>query len=220
MGILDRSIIDNGPLPSTIGQTIETAVTVATGSVGLHMRLSDADGVTVYIPPLGYTNANITTVPAANTLLTVPLWSGGGGQISEIGFSVAVVGAAGSLSRCGLYDSDPVTLRPRTLLADSGQIDTNASTGFKNVTGLTVGLQPHKLYYPVFQTNGNPPTISGFASGVSLFGMTVPLSDLRGWSVAQAFGALPATFPGGAALYGGATAVPLVVVRFSSYNRV
>lgn len=220
MGVLDRTNIDNGPLPNTVGQIIETAVNISTGSVGLHMRLSDADGVAAYYPPLGYSNANITTVPATNTLLAVPFWSGGGGVISEIGFSVAVVGAAGSLSRVGIYDSNLSTLRPSNMLVDSGQIDTNASTGFKSAASLSVPMSPHRLYYLVFQTNGNPPTISGIANGIPVFGMNVPLADFRGWSVAQAFGALPAAWPGGSALFGGGTSAPLVVARFSSYNRV
>lgn len=218
MGLLDN--IPRTSTPATVENMMDLLATLFLGSAGLFTRLSAEDGVTAYYPSLGYSNANITTVPAASTLLALPFWSGAGGVVSEIGFSVAVVGAAGSFSRVGIYDSEPGIPKPRTLIVDGGQIDTNASTGSKLTTGLAVKLDAHKLYHLVFQTNAFPPTVSGVASSIPIYGMTLPLSDYRGWSVAQAFGALPPTWPAGSVLFGGGNSSPIVIVRFSSYNRI
>lgn len=218
MGVLDRAQIDNGPLPATTGQLIDLIVRIVSGTMPPFTKLSAEDGVTAYYPQTNYANANITTVPAANTLLAMPFWSGGGGIVSDMAFSVAVVGASGSLSRVGIYDSDPVTFKPRTMLVDGGQIDTNASTGVKITTGLSVIMQPRQLYYLIFQCNAQPPTTSGQA-GAGMFGLSASFSDQRGWSVAQSFGALPASWPGGSALFAGANSAPLVAVKFSSYTR-
>ena len=219
MGILDNP---RSSTPATVENVLELAARLF-GQLPLNWKVGSDDGITAYYPPTGFSVAGATVVATADTLLSIPFWSGSGGIVSELGFNVNTVGAGGSLARAALYASDPnAPFKPTTLLADTGSIDTNASTGLKVATGLAVVLQPHTLYHLAFNSNATPATftaINPIAGG--LFGLAATIAFQYGWKVSQAFGAMPQPFPtAGLTLQAGANTIPLLLLRFSAVPRL
>lgn len=145
--------------------------------------------------------ASITTAgPAINSLRCSYIYIAQTVLVQALLCEVTVVGAAGSAVRMGIYNNDPVTLLPTTLVADSGQIATDVGVGVKS--GLLNGpvtLVGGSLYWLSMLIGTSAPTIRLFGTpntptllGVSTTNMS---SKNIGYIQAQAFGPLPNPFP-------------------------
>lgn len=169
-------------------------------------------------------------IPAAaafgvDVLAAIPFIEVEGGILDRIGFQVTVVGALGSVARCGIYMA---TSRrnpyPGTRIVDSGEFDTTVVGGI-GVKAATVSVQMQRgtLYWFVYHCGVAAPTIAavqpnGLRAPCSIFGSAAgTLTDTRNFlNVATAYAALPATFPAGATPTTGGTVQPAVAARYSS----
>jgi hypothetical protein len=170
-----------------------------------------------YLAGLAASAALGTATPAIGTLIAVPFHSGRGGVIDRLAFTVTGVGGAGSVARVGIYlPTSASDLTPAGLVLDGGEFDSN-STGLKAAT-VSQALSPDGLYWFAYLCGVAAPTIRAVPVGDAFpilgvnnaFGTT----PILGWTVAQAYGALPATFPAGAT--GHVTATPAIGVRYSA----
>lgn len=142
-----------------------------------------------------------------------------GGVLDRMGLYVTV-GAAG-LIRLGVYKAtSPQNLYPGDLIVDAGQVDTTV-LGAKTLT-INTQLAVGATYWAVcLATLGDPG--SGTINCLAVGGCGQVLGHDPGFGVnpythlevAQAFGALPATFPAGGALQWTAP-IPALYMRFSS----
>lgn len=100
------------------------------------------------------------------------------------------------VSRLGIYDDDG--LYPGSLVLDAGTVDVSGSGWLEIIMDQT--LTPGLYWLVVHPSGGHQ--IDSFAEdvGPSVLGFDPRNSVKHRWQVAQAYGALPATFPGGAAL--------------------
>lgn len=142
----------------------------------------------------GPTSTSTATL-AANTLYCAPFFNLQKQTFTKLGVEIAT--AAGTNGRLGIYNwANGV---PTSLVLDAGAVS-DASTGYKEITGLTITLNPGvygMAFLPdaavtVRVTGGNGVQwIAQLALGAS--GSNVA-SELN-LSVAQAYGALPTNFP-------------------------
>lgn len=151
--------------------------------------------------------ATATQTVVAATMYALPLIVAKTLTIDSVAIQVVASGA-GSAAEVGIY-YDNGNMYPGALLQDFGSQATTG-TGVKTYsTGLPLTVQPG-LYWLAFVCSATAPTISGYPVGVllPLLGTTSVLTAAQGvgWSVAQAYGALPSTFTAGGAVI---TAAPL-----------
>jgi hypothetical protein len=168
----------------------------------------------------GSYNVSSTGVSSSgtNTLQAIPFFSGEGGKVDRIAFEVTTGGAAGSVARCGIYESTSDTnLYPSKLLADSGEFDTT-TTGVKSAT-IDVQLLANRVYWLVLHPgvaahvgrNVGAATIGGTPLGMpETMGNNAGRTSI---TVNRSYAALPATFPGSAAT---ATGCNIVWFRYAS----
>jgi hypothetical protein len=163
------------------------------------------------------------TVPGASaqaidTLIACPFPVGLGCRLDRIGFNVTAL-AAGSSGRVGLYRAISArNVYPGALVVDSGAILTT-SNGWKEAN-VDTPLRPG-LYWSVYLAAVLAPSVStiniaGAAPRNPILGWTAanPPAGYGSLRVAFAFAALPAAFPGGAALNAGPST--LITGRFSA----
>ena len=161
---------------------------------------------------------------SAATLYAIPFWASRGGTADQITAIVTNAGIGGDTCRFGIYNNTSASvLYPSTIVVDSGVVATN-STGAKAV-GISQALTAGNLYWLVLTYNQAGAQFGGFAVGGGAYsafpalGWTAanPPVAQYGWSIAQAYGALPATFPGNV---GTATPMtdnlPALFLRFSA----
>lgn len=158
----------------------------------------------------------VTAVVAAqpiDTLIAHPFQIGLGAVLDQLNFN-CTVGAAGSSARVGIYRATSRrNIYPGDLVVDGGAISTVAA-GYKSAA-IAATLRPG-LYWAVYLAGVLAPTVTLIPNTAA----NLHASPLLGWSaanppvangslrVALAFAALPAAFPGGAALnIGPSTAV-------------
>lgn len=166
-----------------------------------------------------YSSAATTTAFAIGTLVAVPFVSTRGGTLDRIAFAVTTGGGAGSKARVGIYDSvSDIDPYPNTLVVDGGEYDSTV-VGVKN-TVINVALTPNKLYFLVYLCGTAAPTVRATTTNVMepIYGMDNAFAATVGTviSVAQAYGALPGTFPSGGTINSAAVVVPTVGLRFSA----
>ena len=128
-------------------------------------------------------------------------------------FGIDVNGAAaGAVCRLGLYTS-AANGYPSSLVGDSGQIDISTVT-FKSVT-TSLSLAPG-IYWLAFLGGTAGGNLRALSNSL-MFGHQGSASSqgALGISVAQSYGALPATFPAGASQNASAGNLPLALVRFA-----
>lgn len=139
---------------------------------------------------------------AIDTLIAVPFPIGLGCTLDEIVFNVTA-GAAGSSARVGIYRAtSPTNIYPSSLVIESGAVSTVAG-GWKN-TAIAATLTPG-LYWAVYLAGVLAPTVSSYVVGAGpnanpILGWNNTPAVLNSLRVAFAFAALPAAFPGAAAL--------------------
>lgn len=170
--------------------------------------------------PGGYPVAAMGTgAPPVDVLRAIPMWVATNSVIDQVLFEVTVVGGAGSVSRVGVYQGDPKSLYPTTLLFDSGSQATDAGVSVRALPA-NIAIAQGSLLWLAFLCSVAAPTIRILGAtcqpllGVSAAGLNVYNA---GWTVGVAgFPPLPNPFPNGATLVTIAGAVPLVCVRFAS----
>ncbi len=185
-----HSSLPRGPVLGDVNYYIQRGATLQTYRLFSHLTLTI---------PIG------TQAITADTLVAVPFPVGLSAVLDRIAFNVTVLGAA-SNARVGIYRATSArTIYPAGLVVDGGSIST-ATTGWKEAN-ITTPLQPG-LYWAAYVCSATAPTVNAMAgtptNGVQpILGWTntaLPWNSLR---VAFSFAALPAAFPGGAALNAG-----------------
>lgn len=168
------------------------------------------------------TQNNNSAALAINTLTAIPLYVARQMRIDRLGFVVGVVGGAGSVARIGIYNSDSTTRYPTTRLFDGGEFACDAAAGGK-ITTLDLLLQPD-LYWIVYLSGVAAPSVLRVANDNynPIYGQKITAAGVSkvfqlGFTVAQAYGPLPVSFPAGAALAEG-TGLALGWVRLAGFN--
>ena len=155
--------------------------------------------------------ASTTSSAVAATMYAFPVLITKTTTIDSVAINVTTVGSGSSVNT-GIY-ADNGNLYPGVLVQDFGNIATAVGTGVKSFsTGLPLTLLPG-LYWLVYLASATAPVVSGYVIGqlYPILGTTSVLTVAHGvgWSVAQAAGALPASFTAGGAVI---IAVPLPAV--------
>lgn len=164
--------------------------------------------------PAGSTNGGTFTL-TANTLYAIPFVPLAKVTFTKLSVNVTT-GVAATNGRIGVYANTAGTLAPGALIAgsDSGSFST-ATTGLKEITGLSIALNPGFYWFAVMSSGA--PTLTG-CNGSVLAPLIYGMSSLSisanefGYAASQSFGAMPATFPAGA-LTLGPNALPLIGAR-------
>lgn len=84
----------------------------------------------------------------SGSALLCPVWVPVAMTIDRIAFNVSVASSAGQTQRIALYNNHSSGIKPSTLIADCGTVS-SASTGFKNITGLSVSLPQGMIWAAV-----------------------------------------------------------------------
>jgi hypothetical protein len=170
--------------------------------------------------PVKNTLSSGNLVLTDNLLYALPWASLRGGVLDRIRYNVDVAGDVASRIRVGLYQAtSAVNLYPAGLVTDFGELAGN-TTGYRDTT-INQTLAAQSLYWFAMLVDvggGTVPEVLGAILGNAIFGYVssaVAGTATRGWiSVAQAYGALPGTFPAGGTLQ--SVLAPRILVRFSS----
>lgn len=165
------------------------------------------------------TAALSTLAVALNTLYAVPLLARGR-SIDRMAWEVTTGGALGSVGRMGLYRSIGArNLYPGALIVDGGEVDTTVVRVNRHV--ISVPLLPDRLYWAVFLFGTAAATVRAATQdtvaniqpwGINGAAATLSTVCRNALTLAQAYGALPATFPAGAAFMLGGSH-PFATVR-------
>ncbi len=162
-----------------------------------------------------------TATPVIDTFYALPFVSPRGGSLDRLAFNITTVGGAGSLSRAGIYaNTSSSVLYPSSLVVDGGAFDSSAvgGTGAKVAT-IAADLDAGELYWVAFLCGVAAPIVRSIATAglYPIFGLDSTLSTAPGvgLTVAQAYGALPGTFPAAATVITAAP-IPAVFVRYSA----
>lgn len=163
-----------------------------------------------------------------NQILAVPYPVPRTEAIVSIGFRLDTVGPAGSLLRCAIYDSDPVSYDPKNLLFDGGDQVADVTDGgvwHDVVISPSLIMNSGNLYWLCIQGNDTA-YAGGGGSGVQ-FGYVdqVMLYNFRGlggdgdetakfWIATPfTYGPYPATFPMGGSTEEGGNAPAVAVIH-------
>ena len=130
------------------------------------------------------------------------------------------IGAGGARGRVGIYRAiSAANIYPGALVVDGGDKDTSGA-GFVQSVGLGIPLSAGVLYWAVYLGGTAAITIRGVGPAAMsgfLGNQATDFSNANLWlSVAQAYGALPANFPAGAAPQGGNANVGGIFLNFSA----
>ena len=132
-------------------------------------------------------------------------------NLDRIGFEITGVGGAGAGCYVGLY-TDNGNFYPATLIVDGGTFDCSAVGGVGiKLANVNVVLEPG-LYWLAFLCNDAAITFTGPENSRQL--RMKDSDNSMVWSVAQAYGALPNPYPGGAGNDNG----PIPYYRIASYS--
>jgi len=144
-----------------------------------------------------------TTQPvAADTLYALPIRIPLVHQYQNIGVDVTLGDGAGGVARLGIYSD--LNGWPNALLEDCGVISTNAIA--VQTRPVTITLPAGIVWLVYLGDHGNPPRIrchyNLYSVTTNIIGHTAVNSTVSNGGViaAQAYGALPAAFPGGGAI--------------------
>lgn len=207
---LDASKITSG--------RVSTALLGAAAEAYYAAHVSGGGGLDIwYLLGSNSNNAITSGAVTANTLYGIPFIAPTrGATLDRLGFNVVTLLAGNA--RVGLYSATSDTnLYPNALVVDGGGISTG-SGGVKSAT-ISQVLTPGALYWAVYLGDAAPSVRThqgGTATNILGFDSSLPNGGTRGISVAQAYGALPATFPVGAALVITGTTFPAVFGRYSA----
>ncbi len=155
--------------------------------------------------------ASTTVTPTAAELRLLALYLPAGRTVNRIGCNVTTAGSAGHVARLGVYNADPATGLPTTVLVDAGTVAVD-TTGVKEVA---ISATMNGLHWLCLTTQSGAFTALGSSTVPYLAGGTLahgtPANGLAYGSVA-ATSALPDR-TGVAPTFVGAAVVPTVGVR-------
>ncbi len=152
-----------------------------------------------------------TVVPTASELRLLPLYVPVPRSIDRVGCNVSTAGTAGHVARLGVYNADPTSGLPTTVLVDAGTVAVD-TTGMKEVV---VSATLHGLHWLCLTAQSGTFTALANASLAFIAGGTAP--HFIG-SNALAFGAVDPTLAlpdrtGVSVTYLVAVSVPIVGAR-------
>ena len=169
--------------------------------------------------------ALITGSGATGTLRAFPFVSPRGGTLDRLAIAVTTGAGAGGVARWGIYTATSTTnVYPSALVVDAGEVDVT-SIGVKSQT-ISVALSSSTLYWFVYiggvsaatirflNANGCWPFL-GYSNAFDSAGVA-NLNPGVGLTVAQAYGALPGTYPAGATVIVNDVGIPAIGCRFSA----
>lgn len=174
----------------------------------------------LWFPTSGMTCASISTFTmVASVLRAMPFTVGRRLALDRVALEQTTAGAAGKLARMGIYACKSVGNRyPGALLWDSGSFAIDGANGAKAQT-LALSLTP-EMYWWVVVSDGTPVIRGAGTTGMECvlgYPSTIGTAPNAGLSVAFAYAALPATFPGAATvLTNASTPFPLGFYRASA----
>ena len=154
-----------------------------------------------------YINYTLTTMSASrDTLYAYPFFVNGGDQTFDTIGIYVITGQVGGVLRLGIYDDDG-DCYPNNLEYGTAELDgsgSGAKTEAITLSGGEITLSPG-LYWLAFLSDATSSNLSVRAvrytyATVPILGFSA-LTDITpetSWSVAQAYGAMPSTFTGGA----------------------
>lgn len=159
-------------------------------------------------------------IPGANTLWAIPIPPGPGGVINGLAVYLTVAGSGAA--RLGIYsNAGSGESEPDTLVLDAGTVD--LSTGSNTLKALVVNLPiaPGQLYWYGLLANTATSTIRGMGNTgqMPIGGMDTSFNFTAqriGWTVTQAYGALPSAFPSGATALPCSTTAPVLGYKYGS----
>jgi hypothetical protein len=159
-----------------------------------------------YTYELNVNTASTTSTVVAATMYAFPMIIPKITTIDSVALNVTTLGSSSHI-QAGIY-ADNGNMYPGVLIQDLGNVDTSA-TGVKTfATGLPLTILPG-LYWLAYIVQATAPVISGYAVTQlpPILGTTSALTVAHGvgWSVSQAYGAMPNPFTAGGTVI---TAVP------------
>lgn len=186
-----------------------------TGQPVQHSYLNDGliTGYYQYAPHCTATGTN--TGASTGNMRAVPITFGRGGTIDKLGVNMAA-SVANSVGRVGLYLAGSNGY-PSTLIGESGALTLSGTTGPKLGTGLGIVVSARESYWLAFLGGTAAPnlvTVSTSAEPIGVIGSSGSgtLTQVQGITVAQAYGAMPGTFPSSATAITTASQLPLMLV--------
>lgn len=210
--VLPMGAVSEGQFLKRVGSTVVgAAVSAAVPVEAARVNATTLADVFVTFPYV--TSFSTNTGISTGQLRARPIVFGRDCTLTSIGVDCSV-GVANAKARCGLYEmsADGSTL---TLVAESDELDCSTN-GRKLTTGLSVALSASKGYWAAAIGGTAAPNLVTIGSANSIGTVVVAsgatnISVMTGITVAQAFGALPATFPSGFAAFASATVMPAVL---------
>ena len=175
---------------------------------GLLPKPIHSSAVPLYLTsPAG--NILVTTAAPVNTLFAVPFPCPEDMVILELAVRVNAGGGAGSVARCGIYQAtSPTNIYPRTLIIETGELDTSAS-GLKKTT-ISQQLYRGTLYWLAYLAGVAAPSVYGGDTALHVIGHLSDMTGVTYVTKAQAYGAMPALFPASGSWTNGAVPQPLL----------
>ena len=173
-----------------------------------------------YVAGMVNGTALVTGAPTIGAIFALPFVAPMGGILDRIVFRVTT-GAGSSVARVGIYANAAhnLALYPGALLVDGGE-KTTTGTGVTHSTTISVRVEPGELYWFTYLCGTAAPTLRclAIAGCWPIMGLNANLAATPqiGWSVTQAYGALPAAFPVDYSAFITAVPVPAIGVRFSA----
>lgn len=164
--------------------------------------------------------ATLTTASVTlGTMFAIPFFSVKGNTLDRMLIDVSS-GSSGTLFRVGLYASTSATnLYPGALLVGSAEQSFTSTSGVFNTT-VSATLAANTLYWAVFlcDTAVSSMRTTPISSMCPILGITNAGGNLVpgiGWSVTQAYGALPDPFTASGAVMN-TLVFPMIALRFSA----
>jgi len=183
---------------------------------GLGAHVFGAGGWDIYfVPGLSNTAICSTAVVSGVRLYGIPFVSPfRGGRISALAISVT---ATGQNARLGIYKAtSEINMYPGALVASAAEIDCTPGGVLEGAVDFT--FEPSTLYYAAYLGSAvitNRIAASSGSNVVPTLGtINMGANNYGCCYVAQAYGALPATFPGGATLDDGG--FPCIGLKFAA----
>lgn len=200
------------------GRVTAAANGTATGAVPVEAaRLAFGQVADLYMTTPGIITETTSTSPSTGNIRARPIVFGRDGTITSLGVTVNT-GAANAKGRVGIWLAGADGY-PTTLVGESGELDLS-TTGRKAATGLSIAVSASSSYWLGYLGGTAAATLVVANSIVTLgsvvataAGTTVTRVNLL--SVAQAYGAMPSSFPTGASAQTSTALLPVVLVAVS-----
>lgn len=124
----------------------------------------------------GQYSTNSPATAASTRMYLTPFYLARSRSIDRIAINVTIAGASGSLTRLGVYNADPDTGLPTTVLVDGGGPLTSDTTGIKEST-ISASINGLKWLACITQSTGVP-TVTALNNSMmpNIAGYTLPSS--------------------------------------------